>query len=95
MAIQRPLSEPTNGTFGANKLAPCILWSGVLERSTGLEWSDFGVAKAEWIAVMMCYVTCEHNNIYEMTLSTKDAMLKTCYNSENATLCIRNIFRYA
>ena len=31
----------------------CILCSGVLEQSIGVE-SDFGVAKVEWSAVVMC-----------------------------------------
>ena len=40
-------------------LAPCILWSGVLEQSFGAEYwsgveSDFRVAKVEWSAVVMC-----------------------------------------
>ena len=37
----------------ARKRALCILWSGVLERSIGVE-SDFGVAKVEWTANVMC-----------------------------------------
>ena len=31
----------------------CILWSGDLEQSIGVE-SDFGAAKVEWSAVVMC-----------------------------------------
>ena len=34
-----------------------ILWSGVFERSIGME-SDFGVAKVEWSAVVMCVCVC-------------------------------------
>ena len=48
--------------FGVSKIlitpaysvwAQCILWSGVLKQSCGVE-SDFGVAKAEWRPVVMC-----------------------------------------
>ena len=34
-------------------IKPCILWSGVLERSIGVE-SDFRVTKVEWSAIVMC-----------------------------------------
>ena len=30
-----------------------VYWSGVLEQSIGVE-SDFGVAKVEWSAVVVC-----------------------------------------
>ena len=55
-------------------------WSLGAEYWIGVE-SDFGVAKAEWIAVVMFYVTCEHNNIYEMTLFTdsiKPRLISQC-----------------
>ena len=53
-------------------LAPCILWSGVLERSFGAEYwsgveSDFGVAKVEWSAVVMFVCVLLTHHYYKIT----------------------------
>ena len=47
------LSELFTNVAASKERGTCVLWSGVMERSIGVE-SDFRVAKVEWTADVMC-----------------------------------------